>query len=154
MYGAQFPRTNIPVKPLGYAVGTNSTQFTKGDILEKNSGFLKVVNGGTDILIGISDYSGTMASDNQTVAKQEVPYIPADRDFLFEMDFDNDAAAADQGSYFTITGATGAQQVSYASKSATVGQVVLEKLDPRGEGSVRRGLFRFAKTSETYTPAT
>lgn len=133
-------------------IGTNSAQFTMGDILTLTSGFLAVA-GANSRPVGISNYSGTMTADNQTVAKFEPAFYPASDNLRFEMDFSANAAEADVGSFFQLTGATGAQKVDYATKSATVGPVVLEKLDPRGEGSVLRGLFAFAKGFQSYTVA-
>jgi hypothetical protein len=134
----------MDTQSLDHATGLNSEQFTKGDIVTKNNGFLDVADSATEKIWGIAHKSVTMAADNQTVAKVEVPYIPLLPGFQFEMDFDADASSGDEGSLFGLTGATGAQQVDYATKSATVGQLQLVKLDPRGEGSVRRGLFEVA----------
>ena len=142
MYGALAPRleNGCAVTSLGYHLGKNSEVFTKGDLIEVASGIAEVADDTAARAIGIANRTVTMASDNQTVAKVEIDYTPLNENVLFEMDFDAAAAVADQNAFYTITGATGAQQVSYASKDAGVGQVQLVKLDPRGEGSTTRGL--------------
>lgn len=139
---------------LAYEPGANSAVFNKFDFVTLASGYLVVVSSDTDRPMGLCDASKTMASDNQTVAKVEVPFYPAQEDFMFEADFDAATQSqANAGTFYTITGSTGQQQISASSGSATVGQVVLEKFDPRGEGSLTRGLFRFAKTYQSYTVA-
>lgn len=154
MYGAQNARTNVDIPSYDSAspIGKNSEVFNKGDIVTVASGFVKV-SGVNDRPYGIIDLTATMSSTNQTVAKQRPPIVPNTSDLTFEMDLNADGAEADNGSFFQLTGTTGAMLVDYSSKSATVGPVVLVKLDPRGEGSVRRGLFRFAKGLQSYTVA-
>lgn len=154
MFGAAFPRTSEPVKPLEHQIGLNSEVFTKGDVVTMTSGFLDLIDAGTERVVGVVDTTMTMASDNQTVAKRQVPYTPFDYNEEFEMDFNADAALANQGQYFTLTGASGAQQVALSSADAAVGQVLLVKLDPRQEGSLRRGLFRAALGQQTFEPET
>lgn len=153
MYGAHFPRLSYDEAPLGYGIGKNSEVITKGDILTNSSGFI-AVNTGNDVPVGIANQDGTMTGTNQTVAKVEVPYIPAETDMTFEMDLDSAETAAYQGYLYTLTGATGAMKVDQSSHSLTVGVVELVKLDPRKEGSTTRGLFRFARSQKGFTVAT
>jgi len=143
-------------EPLQHTIGANSEAFTYGDLVTYASGFLEVVDSATaDRIDGICKVKKTMASDNQTVLKYEVPYIPLSVDDEFEMELDAAATVANQGQFFTITtGGTGAQTVSFSSASASVGQVVLIKLDPRGEGSTTRGLFRVALNRVAFEPET
>lgn len=152
MYGANFIRLAYDEAPLGYGIGTNSEVFKKGNILSMASGFVTINTGALDVL-GICDADMTMTADNQTVAKKEVPYLPASEDFTFEMDFSSAETVAYQGYLYTLTGATGAQQVDPATRSLTVGIVELVKLDPRREGSTTRGLFRFARPNMGWTVA-
>lgn len=157
MYGAKLSR---PVggfaQPLGHRIGTNSEVFAIGDLVDITSGFLEVQDHVTaDRIIGICKIAKTMESDNQTVDKYEVPYIKLSIDDEFEMDFDDDAAEANVGQFFQLlTAGTGAQQVDFSTASDTVGQVVLKKLDPRGEGSVVRGLFSIALPELAFEPET
>lgn len=153
LYGAANIRSYEGAPDLEYRIGANSAQFTKGDIVTFSSGFLAVASADSRP-VGICDLSATMTSNNQTVAKQEVPFIPASDELLFEMDFnDSSAVEGDIGSFYQLTGTTGAMLVNRSTKSATVGPVVLVKLDPRGEGSAVRGLFKFAKGFQSYTVA-
>ena len=140
---------------LEHHIGTNSAEFNVNDVVDLTSGFLSVLGATTDRPLGICQKKVTMASDNQTVAKVTVPFIPLTVDDEFEMDFDAAAALANQGQYFQFnTGGTGAQTIDLASASDTVGQVMLVKLDPRGEGSTLRGLFRVALPELAFEPET
>jgi len=152
MYGANYPRLSYDEAPLRYVIGTNSEVFKKGEVLAMTSGFGTINTGALDAL-GICDADKTMASDNQTVAKVEVPFLPASTDMSFEMDFSSAETVAYQGYLYTLTGAVGAQVVDPSTRSATVGIVELIKLDPRREGSTTRGLFRFARPNMGWTVA-
>lgn len=157
MYGAIYKRSRQGlVEPLDHCIGANSEVFAVGDLVCWASGYLEVVDHATsDRPIGICKKAATMTSSNQTVAKATVPYIPLTPDDEFEMDFDAVATHANVGQYFQLAGlATGTQQVSFASASDTVGQVMLVKLDPRGEGSTTRGLFRLVLTESAFEPET
>jgi len=156
MYGAQYARmeNGCAVPSLAYALGKNSEEITKGDLLEVNSGITEALDGTSARPLGIANQDGTMSSDNQTVAQVEIGYTPLGNDVVFEMDLDATTSNAVQGQFFTLTGATGAQEVDFSSASATVGQVQLIKLDPRGTGSVVRGLFRSALTGLSFEPET
>lgn len=155
MYGANYPRLAYDEAPLGYAVIKNSEVIAKGDLLTLSSGFA-AVSGAASIPLGFADTSKTGAVDNQTVAKVEIPYWPAETGMTFEMDFNTTVAmsAAYQGYMFKLTGATGAMQVDSNTASTTVGVVELVKFDPRREGSSVRGLFKFARSAEGFTVAT
>jgi len=146
MYGADFPRkvSGSGTQTLQSMKGLNSEVFAKNDLVTKNNGFLDVADSTTEKIWGICNKTVTMAADNQTVAKVEVPYIALTDDMQFEMSFDAAAAAGDEGSLFQIAGASGAQVVTVASKSATVGQLELVRLDPRGDGTLTLGLFKLA----------
>lgn len=156
MVGAKLSRSVSGItQRLDHIIGTNSAVFAIGDVVDITSGFVSVIGASTDRPYGICQQKITMASDNQTVAKVKVPVIPLTTDDEFEMDFDADAALANQGQFFPLnTGGTGAQTVDLASASDTVGQVMLVKLDPRGEGSVLRGLFRVALPEMAFEPET
>ncbi len=144
-----------PIAPLDHEIGTNSAVFAVGDLLDLTSGFLSVLGGTTDRPYGICTKTVTMANNNQTVAKATVPFIPLDNDSEFEMDFDAAAAQANVGQFFQMnTGGTGAQTVNFSTASDTVGQLLLTKLDPRGEGSTLRGLFKVALPEMAFEPET
>ena len=154
MYGAKYSRASQgPREPLDHIIGANSEEFNYNDLVTYASGFLEVVDGTSDRIDGISKIKKTMDSDNQTVDQYEVPFIPLSENDAFEMDFDSDAALSNQGQFFQVsTDGTGAQVVTVASASATVGQLVLVKLDPRGEGDLSRGLFRVALNRTAFEP--
>lgn len=147
MFGAAYLRSfGAPVEPLSNVLGKNSEEFNMGDLVTiDTSGLLVVLPGTTEKIEGIAKKKDTMSASNQTVALVKPPYNPVLADYEFEMDFDAAATQTVVGAYFTITGGTGAQQVSLASASDTEGQVYCVGLDPRGENSVVRGLFRVAK---------
>jgi len=157
MYGAKWSHSRSGLaEPLDHRLGANSEVFAVNDLVCYASGFLEVVDHVTsDRIVGICKKAVTMSATNQTVAKVQVPFIPLTVDDEFEMDLDAAATEANVGQFFQLAGlATGAQQVSFASASATVGQVVLTKLDPRGEGSTTRGLFKLAMPLQAFEPET
>ena len=156
MYGAKLSRPKGGfAEPLDHLIGTNSAVFNIGDVVDITSGFLSVLGATSDRPFGICKQKVTMASDNQTVAKVLVPFVPLENSMEFEMDLDEDGALANVGQFFTFTtGGTGVQTIDFSSASDTVGQVVLVKLDPRGEGSVTRGLFRVALPEMAFEPET
>ena len=153
MYGANYLRLAYDEAPLGYIIGTASTTFAKGDILSITSGY-GVVSGANSIPLGICDASKVTAVSNETVAKVEIPFYSADQIMEFEMDFNATETVAYQGYFYQLTGTTGAMQVAASTRSTTIGVVQLLKLDPRREGSLVRGLFRFARPAMGYTVAT
>lgn len=154
MVGAKFSRPmGGHSEPLNDTIGANSEEFNFFDLVTYESGFLSVVDATSDRIDGIVKIKKTMDSDNQTNEQFTVPYVQMSVDDEFEMDFDADAALANQGQFFNLnTGGTGAQNVDLASASAGVGQVTLVKLDPRGDGSVIRGSFRIALNRVAFEP--
>lgn len=142
----------LPTAPI-HRIGTNSTQFTIGDAVAETSGLL-VVAANSSRILGFANEDKTMASDNATVAKYELSIIPAYPGMEVECDFDAAVTQATAvGFYAVLTGATGVQQLSQASLSATVGQFRVTKLDPRGEGSTTRVLATPAFTGFSHTTA-
>ena len=151
MYGAKYSRPMGGLaQPLEHVIGTNSAVFAIGDVVDLTSGFVSVVGATSDRPFGICQKAVTMASDNQTVDQVTVPVIPFGMDDQFEMDFDSVGALANQGQMFQLAGGTGAHVVTVGSASDTVGQVVLIKIDPRGEGDLLRGLFRNALPEQAF----
>lgn len=135
-------------------IGNNSEAFTDGDIVSTSGGDL-IVAGVTDVVYGVVRKTQTLASDNETVAKIAPAVIPAeDTVFLMGTNSDLTGNATDVGTYYKLTGATGAQQVDVASGVQTTTSRIVEivKVDPRniggtGSGSgLRECLVRFVKT--------
>lgn len=135
-------------------IGNNSEVFTSGDIVTTSGGDL-VVASATSTIFGVTTKTQTMASDNETVAKICPPVIPAENTvFLMGSNGDFSGNDTDVGTYYKLTGTTGAQQVDQASGVTTTTSRIVEivKVDPRniggtGAGSgLREVLVRFVKT--------
>lgn len=135
------------------AIGKNSEVFATGDIVSLSSGVLKV---GTIGIVGVVAKTVTMASTNQTSAKVAPSYIPVDNNTLFLMSTNSDLTgnATDPGTYYMVTGGTGAQKVNVSGGVATGSSRTVEivKVDPYNEGGtgsgsgVRKVIVRFVNT--------
>ncbi len=155
LYGAKvFQELNNESNARYDIIGNNSEVFTSGDVVSTSGGDL-IVAGATDVVFGVTTKTQTLASDNETVAKVCPPVIPAEGTvFLMGSNGDFAGNATDVGTYYKLTGATGAQQVDQASGVQTTTSRVVEivKVDPRniggtGAGSgLREVLVRFVKT--------
>lgn len=155
LYGARVFR--VPAEgTINYqkdAFGKNSEVFAENDIVGLTSGDLAVQ---TTTSVGVVTKTQTMASDNVTVAKVAPLYIPLYPSTLFLMGTNSDLTsnATDAGTYYKITGATGAQQVDVAAGAQTTTQrsVEIVQVDPfdiggTGAGSgLRMCVVRFLKT--------
>jgi len=107
-------------------IATNSLVMATGDLVWEASGFWIKATAGI-LIVWVSDTAKTFASDNQTVAKDVILYIPTnDEDTYVGTASAASLAQADVGSYFDIVNTT--QLVDYATKSATTGQLKLEKV--------------------------
>lgn len=137
------------------AIGKNSEVFASGDPVMLSSGVLAVVTG-TNAIVGVVVKKVTMASDNQTVAKVAPSYIPSDNQTIFLMGTNADLTgnATDPGTYYKLTGTTGAVKVDVASgvQVTSSRQVEIVKVDPRNVGGTGAGsglrevLVRFVST--------
>lgn len=137
------------------AIGKNSEVITRGDPLTISSGVLAVAST-TSVIAGVAVKTATMASDNQTVAKVTPGYIRAlpETTFLMGSNGDFTGNATDAGTYYKLTGATGAVQVDQVSGVQTTTSRIVEivQVDPRGIGGtgansgLREVLVRFVKT--------
>ncbi len=96
-----------------------------------------------------------MASDNQTVAKIAPAYIPAeDTVFFMYTNADLTGNATNGGTYYGLTGATGAVVVDVTSgvTATTSRQVEIVQVDPYNKGGtgsgsgLRQCLVRFFRT--------
>lgn len=155
MYGAKFCQSVQGLaEPLDHRIGANSEVFNVNDLVTYASGFLEVVDGTTDRPVGICKKKVTMASDNQTVAQVQVPFIKLTPGDLFEMDFDSVGTEASVGMFFLLAGATGAQVVTVGGANAAVGQVLCHKVDPRKESNMLRGLFSIGLPLQAFEPET
>lgn len=148
--------------PLNYhsdAIGNNSEVFASGDIVSisgaassKTLGVAAAVSS----IVGVVAKTATMTSTNKTVAKVQPLYVPASPETLFLMGSNADftSTLADAGTYYKLTGATGAQQVDQSSGVQTTTSRIVEivEVDPFNDGGtgsgsgLRKVVVRFVKT--------
>lgn len=152
LYGATLAKSPTKENNYGYEViGANSAVFTENDIVTAVAGAGLEVAAPSTPVIGVVARTETMASNNATVAKITPAYIPIDQDYDFLMGTNADLNPLNVGSYYNITGTTGAQQVDVAGGITTGSNAIvkLTKVDPNqlggtGAGSgLRQGYFRF-----------
>lgn len=154
LYGARLWQTEDNGANLRYDIlGKNSEVFAANDIVGTSGNDLYV---GTDPVVGVVVKAQTMASTNVTVAKVYPGYIVADPNTPFLMGTNSDLTsnATDFGTYYGVTGATGAQQVDVTTgaRTTTARTVMIVKVDPYNEGGtgagsgVRKVLVRFVNT--------
>lgn len=162
LYGARLWQSDGGEPELRYDVlGKNSEAFTAGDIVGLSSGELLVA---TSAVVGVVVKTQTMSSTNTTVAKVYPGFIPIYDDQIWLMSTDADLTDnhTNAGTYYTITGATGAQLVSVDGGVATTTNRTVEivKVDPYNEGGtgagsgVRKCLVRILKTPYSNITAT
>lgn len=145
MYGLHL-RVPSECENLRYTIGTNSATFNVGDPVTLESGLLTVSSAG-DRVAGVCNEYKVCASDNATVAKYKVSYIPASPNFLFEADMSADSTqAACVGFYADLTGTTGVVQIDQSTLSSTVGQFYIHDIDPRGESDLSKVLVSVAES--------
>ena len=141
IYGAEVFRTGG--NELNYfsdAFGKNSEVFADGDLVSLSSGLLLV---GTSPVVGVVAKTATMTSTNATVAKVSPSYVPVNDETLFLMGTNSDLTGngTDAGTYYTVTGVTGTQQVN-VSKGVVTGAlrtVEIVEVDPFNEGGTGSG---------------
>jgi hypothetical protein len=162
LYGARLWQSDGGEPELRYdALGKNSEVFAQNDIVGLSSGELLVA---TSAVVGVVVKTETMSATNTTVAKVYPAFIPVYDDQLWLMSTDADLTNnhTDGGTYYTITGATGAQLVSVDGGVATTTNRTVEivKVDPYNEGGtgagsgLRKCLVRILKTPYTNITAT
>ena len=156
LFGASVFQENRNESDIQYdAIGKNSEVITRGDPLTISSGLLAVASA-TSVIVGVAVKTATMASDNQTVAKVTPGYVPANLDTTFLMGTNADLTgnATDGGTYYKLTGTTGAVLVDVTSGVQTTTSRIVEivQVDPRGLGGsgagsgLRECLVKFVKT--------
>jgi len=161
LYGARLWQSDGGEPELRYdAVGKNSEVFAANDIVGVSSGQLLVA---TSAVVGVVVKTQTMASTNTTVAKVYPGFIPVYDDQLWLMSTDSDLTgnSTDAGTYYMVTGSTGAQLVKVSAGVATTTNRTVEivKVDPYNEGGsgagsgLRKVLVRILKTPYTNITA-
>lgn len=113
-----------------YGIGTqsfvaaNSADFGSGTPVSIGATGAVPATAGTTI-VGVSVTDTTFASDNFTVAKDVVLYVPSQANQHYQITITGGTVTiADQGKYYDLTAAA---IVDGATESATTGQVRLEK---------------------------
>jgi hypothetical protein len=132
-----------PVNGTNYSYtspGKNSEVFASGDpVTETGGAGLKVVSAATDMIVGVAAKVATMSSTNQTVALVKPAYTPADENCIFLMGCNSalTSTLANAGTYYGLTGATGAVQVNVSGSvtTTTSRQVEIVAVDPYGLGT-------------------
>lgn len=149
------------VPSLVYVIGKNSVTFTIGDLVRVNtSGFCDVADAG-EYVAGVvaqvvtrkgkskdadsatlHDY--TMASDNQTVDKDMIGFVPALPHYLFYNDADEDIGEENIGMYFD---AVSHSQIDGNSHHDTTTKTFrLWGVDPDGDGDDSKGLYQIIES--------
>jgi hypothetical protein len=155
-YGAQIYQTPSNPSNIRYdVIGKTSEVIAVGDLLTMSSGVLKVVAAATDAVAGVAAQKITAAQNDAT---KYVPYIPADENYVFFMGTNSDLTdnATNYGTFYSVTGSTGAQLVDTNGgvKTTTSRQVMIVKVDPRGVGGsgsgsgLREVLVKFVRIPE------
>lgn len=104
------------------AIWGNSVTFAFRDFVTKTGGYLVLATAGSEIA-GVSKEVATMASDNQTVAKQEVVYEEQKPQTTFLVTITGGTVTiADEGKYYDLATAT---TVDGTSESTTTWQLEL-----------------------------
>jgi hypothetical protein len=116
------------------------------------------------MMVGVVVKTQTMTSTNTTVAKVYPSFIPIYDDQLWLMGTDSDLTgdSTNGGTYYGLTGATGAQQVyvSNGVSTTTLRAVEIVKVDPFNKGGsgagsgLRECLVRILKTPYTNITTT
>lgn len=158
LFGAQvISNGNIETNYLYDAIGTNSATFTVGDPLTLSSGLLAVASA-TSTIVGIAAKTQTFASNNQTVAQVAPGYTPVSEATLFFMPANGNFTgnATDAGTYYKLTGTTGAIQVDQVSgvQTTTARVVEIVQVDPYNRGNLNEVSVRFVKTPYTNVQIT
>ena len=147
------------VPALLYGIGKNSIIFTVGDVVRFNtSGFLDLSEANEQvfgIVAGVVTSKGlpvdtdsgtintwTMASDNQTVAMNQVSVIPAFPHYAFSADSDTTIEQASLGKYFNVNATS--DGIVTSGESDTIGTLMFQLvgIDPDGDADVSKGLYR------------
>jgi len=146
-------------------IGSNSTVYSKGDVVAQEGGQL-VLKGATSSpgIVGVVLRTQTMSDTNITVAKVYPRYIDVtQKELSFLMGCNTDMTAISSvGLTFAIhsDGTTAIQQVDTSvvlGSGLTDAEVICLEVDPQAEGGsgsgsgLRQGVFRFVKLfGKTY----
>lgn len=132
--------------------GVSADVVAAGDVLSMQSGNLGVVSAATQAVAGVAITPATAAQNTGT---KYIGYIPADENYVWLMGTNSDLTdnGTDFGTFYGITGGTGAQQVNVSGgvTTTTSRQVMIVKVDPYGVGGtgsgsgLRQALVKFVR---------
>lgn len=149
IYGATLFKSPKNGTNFGYdVIGKNSEVFAAGDpvTIDATAGTLRLYTT-TNPIAGVIVKAATMSSTNDTVALVKPARYVADEDDEFLMGCNTALVATSVGTYYKLTGATGAVQVDTTSGAQTLLNrvVVCTAVDPNGLSDLTQGLFKFVK---------
>lgn len=102
-------------------IGANSTDTSSADVFVQHNGSVVSAATTSGALSGVSLTRATYASDNETVAKATLNYIPANVDVTYEVTITGGTiTAADQGKFYNLATAS---TVDGTTESATKSSV-------------------------------
>jgi hypothetical protein len=137
-----------------------TTTFSVGDTLGISSGKLVLGVASSGVLVGVCAKAQASTSTATTV----LPYIPITDTTIFfaTTNLDLTGDGTDGGTYYAVSGTTGAQVVDVSSNTTTTTarQIEIVKVDPNGKGGsgsgsgLRECLVRIIKTSYSNITAT
>lgn len=134
-------------------VASNSLDLTGGaTFLKRSSGFIAQATAASDRIIGVNQTEASFASDNQTVAKATVDFLPKECDHYYTVTISGGSlSAASEGSFFnlsaadTVNGATATTTPYYVNTSdagAAADPVISMQLELVKYISATLGVFR------------
>ncbi len=132
---------------------TNSVTVTDGDFVKLASGRVTNASIGTGKLYGLvqgGENSNLVSRNYRTPTTTgdtngtKTVLVQLVEDQIYELPVSAALAADAEGSYYNLTGSTGAQTVDNASKSATTGQLLCLKRVANAAGSYVIGHFTVA----------
>lgn len=143
---------------------TNAAKVTESDFVELAQGgrvgptdgsgklYGIVAGGSNDDLVSRNHRTPEVTGDANGTKKVLVELVEGER---YELPVNASLASDAEGSYYNLTGATGAQLVANASKSATVGQLLCLKRIPTNAAGTEftRGIFTVAAVQSAAAPA-
>ena len=151
------------VPSLLYGIGKNSVIFTVGDTIRFNtSGFLDLATTteqNIGIVAGVVNPKGlpvdcdagtvdtwTMTAGNQTVAMNQVVFLPSFGHYAFSADSDTTIEQASLGKYFALNSTS--DGIVTSGESDTIGTLdcQLIGIDPDGDADASKGLYRFVNS--------
>lgn len=88
-------------------IGANSMDLTNGATFLKRAGnIVSIANAAADRIVGVNITEALYASDNQTVAKREVKYLPKEVYALYEVAITGGTITVDdEGKYYNLSAA-------------------------------------------------